>query len=330
VSEKPNESVAAWAARSHEPEAALLRRKRLALEELREADAARSGRGPDRWTVFSAPWLLEKALWLTRAREQGELNANAPVLGHVTVSHPHLPPALEGFRLLQISDPHFDNRPGFTEAASRIVRGIDCDLCVVTGDFRFYNTGPPVNVFEGMRAILAGVRARLGCYGVLGNHDSLHFVPQLEEAGVRMLVNQGIPIAVGDAAIWLAGTDDPHYYRCDSLKLAMKGAPDHAFVVGLIHSPEVIKEAARRGVHLYLCGHTHGGQVCLPGGLPVYVNARCRYRYARGPWQYRRMLGYTTTGLGTTDIPVRFYCPPEVLLFTLRRGELRVIKAATS
>jgi predicted MPP superfamily phosphohydrolase len=220
-----------------------------------------------------------------------------------------------------LSDLHFDDRPGFVEAACSLLNGVECDLCVVTGDYRFYNAGPAINLTEGMRAILRSIRSRYGFYGVLGNHDRLEYVPCLEQAGLSMLVNQGARIPVGDSSLWLAGTDDPHHYRCDSIELAMRGAPDDAFVVGLIHSPEIIRDAARRGVHLYLCGHTHGGQVCLPGRIPLYANARCSYRHARGPWTWNTMLGYTTSGLGTTDLPVRFFCPPEALLFTLRHGE---------
>lgn len=320
MSDEPIDRLASWDALPDAPEAEALRRKRLAHEEELEAEALRRGT-PKHWSPLSAAWLLEKALWLTRLRGVGERNANRPVLREPTVSHPAVPEALDGFRLLHLSDPHFDDREGFVEAAAGLLAGVACDVCVVTGDYRFYNCGPAVKMVEGMRAVLAGVRSRLGFYGTLGNHDRLDFVPQLEGVGLRMLVNQGEGLAVGDATIWLAGTDDPHRYRCDSVDLAMRGAPDDAFVVGLIHTPEVVREAARRGVHLYLCGHTHGGQVCLPGRIPVYSNARCAYRYTSGAWRHKGMLGYTTAGLGTTDVPVRFFCPPEALLFTLRRGE---------
>ena len=317
MSDESAETLTSWA---DAPEAELLRRKRMELEEEREAETRRYGT-PIHWSPFSPPWLLEKILRLTGLRRVGERFANQPVLRSFTAAHPRVTPALEGFRILHISDLHFDDRPGFLKAATGLLRGIECDLCVVTGDYRFHNTGPAINIFDGMRTVLDSVSSRFGCYGILGNHDRLEYVPRLEQAGLKMLVNRGEAIEVGDATIWLAGTDDPHFYRCDDLNLAMHRAPDDAFVVGLIHTPEIVKEAARRGVHLYLCGHTHGGQVCLPGRIPVYVNARCAYRYARGPWRHKGMLGYTTAGLGTTDLPVRFFCPPEALLFTLRSGD---------
>lgn len=319
MSDESAETIRSWVEAPDAPEAEELRRKRLLLEEEREAEALRRG-SPKHWSPLSLAWFLDKALWMTRLRRTGENYANEPVLRSLTVTHPRVAPALEGFRVLHLSDPHFDDRPGFIEAASGLLNGVECDVCVVTGDYRFYNTGPAVNLFDGMREMLRGIRSRAGCYGILGNHDRLDFVPHLERAGLRVLVNQGVAIAVGDATLWLAGTDDPHYFECDRLDLAMRRAPEDAFVIGLIHTPEIMKEAARRGVHLYLCGHTHGGQVCLPGQFPLYSNARCALRYASGPWRHRDMLGYTTTGLGTTDLPVRFFCPPEALMFTLRRG----------
>lgn len=323
MTDESMDTRADWLNAPCSPEAESLRRARVELEEEREEAARRRG-SPAHCPPFSAAWLLEKTLWLTGLRAAGERNANQPILRTPVVAHPAIPAALEGFRLLHLSDLHFDDRPGFVEAAAALLQRVECDLCVVTGDYRFYNTGPAINMTEGMRDVLRGIRSRYGFFGTLGNHDRLEFVPKLESAGLTMLVNQGRAVQVGDATIWLAGTDDPHKYRCDSLELAMQNAPVDAFVMGLIHTPEIIKEAERRGVHLYLCGHTHGGQVCLPGGIRVYFNARCGYRYASGPWRYKGMLGYTTTGLGTTDLPVRFFCPPEALLFTLTRGDAQI------
>lgn len=319
MSDESAEAISTWPDAALAPEAESLRRKRLELEDEREAEAHRRGT-PVHWAPFSAPWLLDKALGLTNLRGVGERNANQPILREALLTHTRVPPALEGFRILHLSDLHFDDRAGFVEAAAAVLDGVECDLCVVTGDYRFYNTGPAIGMSEGMRTVLRGVRSRYGVFGTLGNHDRLEYVPQLEQAGVTMLVNQGVGLSIAGHMLWIAGTDDPHYYRCDSLDLAMRGAPENAFVLGLIHTPEIVREAARRGVHVYLCGHTHGGQVCLPGGIPIYFNARCRYRYARGAWRYQDMIGYTTSGLGTTDIPVRFFCPPEAVVFTLRAG----------
>jgi predicted MPP superfamily phosphohydrolase len=70
---------------------------------------------------------------------------------------------------------------------------------------------------------------------------------------------------------------------------------------------------------LYLCGHTHGGQICLPWIGPPFLNARCRREYGSGEWRHNAMQGYTNRGIGTSTLPVRYNCPPEAAVITLRR-----------
>ncbi|MGE5504702.1 MAG: metallophosphoesterase, partial [Actinomycetota bacterium] len=97
------------------------------------------------------------------------------------------------------------------------------------------------------------------------------------------------------------------------------------FGIALVHSPELAPEAAAAGHRLYLCGHTHGGQISLPGGIPVLTHDQRRHgqvprRLARGRWSHGAMTGITSTGAGASGIPLRFATPPEMLRITLRRG----------
>jgi len=117
---------------------------------------------------------------------------------------------------------------------------------------------------------------------------------------------------------WVIGLDDPHYYGCDDLPAALRDVPSEAFKILLVHTPEIIKEAEEYGVDLYLCGHTHGGQICLPLIGPIVINANCSRAYARGVWKYKNLQGYTSPGVGTSGVPVRFFCPPEIGLIELR------------
>ena len=82
----------------------------------------------------------------------------------------------------------------------------------------------------------------------------------------------------------------------------------------LSHTPEVYHEAAQAGFDLMLSGHTHGGQICLPGGIPVFTASKMPRTFARGSWRYREMVGYTSAGAGTCIADVRLNCPPEVTL----------------
>ncbi len=86
------------------------------------------------------------------------------------------------------------------------------------------------------------------------------------------------------------------------------------------HSPERYLEAADSGYSLYLSGHTHGGQVCLPGGVALVTSATVPRRLVKGRWKYREMRGYTSRGVGTSGIAVRYFCPPEMTVVTLRHG----------
>lgn len=251
--------------------------------------------------------------------DRGIENANRLSLNERTLRVDHLPPSLDGFRILHLSDFHFDDRPHFADAVVRLVEGTECDLCVITGDFRFDIVGPADAAFADTERVLQAVDSRLGFYGVLGNHDFAEFADAFEPMGLRILMNERVEVDAGAEALTIAGVDDPHYYRTDSVDHAAAGMNGGAFPIMLAHSPEVIPQAASAGFKLYLCGHTHWGQIRLPFfGAPMR-GARCHRMFCRGAWQYEGMAGYTTAGLGTTDVPVRYNCPPEAVLIELRR-----------
>lgn len=251
--------------------------------------------------------------------ERGLLNANQPQLRKLRFSLPTLPAAFDGFRILQLSDFHFNDRGGFVEAMCGILEDVSCDLCVFTGDYRFNRLASCRSVYQGMRRLLKTVPAPFGHVAILGNNDMSDFVPGFRGLGIRVLVNESIAVSQGGQTIWIAGVDDPHEFYCDSLPLALQDVPAGAFTLLLAHSPEIIPQAGRYGVDLYLCGHTHGGQICLPHIGPLHLNARCQRKYAAGQWRYGNVQGYTTTGIGASTIPIRFNCPPEAVLIELAR-----------
>ncbi|MGD9157816.1 MAG: hypothetical protein PVG39_05385, partial [Desulfobacteraceae bacterium] len=116
------------------------------------------------------------------------------------------------------------------------------------------------------------------------------------------------------------GVDNPSFHTCASITKTFKRIPEEDFTILLAHSPGLLREAMRRNVDYYLCGHTHGGQLCLPGGIPVITKAECERRYSSGAWNYKGMKGYTSRGSGTSGLPVRLYCPPEITIHTLIRN----------
>ncbi len=88
----------------------------------------------------------------------------------------------------------------------------------------------------------------------------------------------------------------------------------------LSHAPDIYRQAAQAGVCLMLSGHTHGGQICLPGGIPVLTFSQAPRAMAGGPWHYGSLAGYTSLGCGTTLVDVRLNCLPEITLHQLRCG----------
>lgn len=295
--------------------------KRLRREAQRMR-ACREDDGPQPYRETVRVRVTRMALRLAGLYDQGVRNANSPVLHEVTFSFHTLPAAFDGFRILHLSDFHFNNRPGFTQMMCGLVRDLEADLAVFTGDYRFNPQSPCSSVYEGMTALVENLRAPCGALAVLGNNDMNDFVERFGALGIRVLVNEALEVARAGDRIWFAGVDDPHEFRCDGLRPALDEIPEGAFTVLLPHSPEPVREAAAAGVDLYLCGHTHGGQVCLPWMGPLYTNCRCARAHVAGPWRYGDLQGYTNRGLGTSTIPIRFNCPPEAALITLRRAPL--------
>ncbi len=294
-------------------------RLRLGIESDHEAQVFGQGRNffhIENW--YSAHSLIRNVLRVALLYRRGRRNARHIGLRRNELRLPALPPAFDGFTLLHISDLHLDMSADMPDALIRTVQDLDYDVCVLTGDFRARTFGPHAAALEG----LARVREALSgpVYGVLGNHDTIRMVPGMERLGVRMLMNESVVLARDASAIHLVGIDDPHYYRADNLEKALADVPHDAVSVLLAHSPEVYRHAAHAGIDAMLCGHTHGGQICLPGGRPVMCNARCPRALCAGPWRYHDLLGYTSAGSGVSVVDVRLNCPPEVALHRLRAG----------
>ena len=293
-------------------------RLRLGMEREHEAHAARRGlkhgyiRGQ---SIFRL--IVEAALSLSGTRRRGQANAAAIAVRAHDVTSARLPAAFDGFTILHLTDPHADlSIPAMTEVA-RLIGGLQYDLCVLTGDYRNRTYGPYQPCLEAMLPVLTAIQGQT--LGILGNHDPVLLVPDLERLGVRMLLNENVAIERGGARLYVAGIDDPHLYRLDNIEKAAGGIPDDAFSILLSHSPEVYRKAAHAGFDLMLAGHTHGGQICLPGGVPAILAAVMPRRMANGSWRHEAMAGYTSAGAGTCQVAARFNCPPEITLHRLRR-----------
>lgn len=264
-------------------------------------------------------WLIRLVLTLLGLYGWGRRNALQARVRRNRVALPGLGSAFDGFTILQLSDLHLDITPEMAGAIAAVVEPLRYDLCVITGDFRSRTHGSQTPVLESLTRLRSALRGEI--YAVLGNHDFIEMVPPLEEMGIRLLMNESVLLKRGDAALCLAGVDDPHYYLADNVQKAA-GHLDHGVpAILLSHSPEIYRKAAACGFDLMLCGHTHGGQLCLPGGIPLIMNARAPLRLAKGSWRYRGLQGYTSVGAGCSGVPARLWCPPEVTLHTIESRE---------
>jgi len=294
-------------------------RQRLGLEHDHETRLQQRRRDFSR--IDDWHWLVRGGLRLTGLLGRARRNARRIALRCHDVVLPHLPPAFDGFTLLHLTDLHIDAAPDFTPVLIEAVRALDYDLCVLTGDYRARTYGP----WEAALAGLAALRPHLkgAPHAVLGNHDTLRLVPGMEALGYRVLLNEWTELRRGDAAIYLAGIEDAHFYRLDNFHAAADSLPEDAVSILLSHTPEQYRHAAHAGFDLMLCGHTHGGQICLPYGIPLKTQVRHARRFVRGAWRHHAMVGYTSTGSGTSLVDVRLNCPPEITLHRLRCGAAR-------
>ncbi len=267
---------------------------------------------------YSIHGMIRHTLRLCGLHGRGKRNARKIQVTQNEVWLSHLPSEFDGYTLLHLTDLHLDMSPDIPEVLSTAVHNLEYDACVLTGDFRARTFGPWQPCLEGLKQVIPQLKGPL--FGVLGNHDTLCMVPGMEAMGIQMLMNEAVKIERDGAAIYLAGIDDPHYYRADNLEKAMDAIPDHATTILLAHSPEIYRNAAYAKCDLMLCGHTHGGQICLPGGFPLMRNANAPYALCAGAWEYAGLQGFTSRGCGVSVVDVRLNCPPEVVLHTLRRG----------
>jgi uncharacterized protein len=292
--------------------------QRLGIEHDRESRVFGQGRTffhIENW--YSIHSLIRLALRLVLLHQRGRRNARRIGIRSNEVTLKRLPHDFDGYTLLHLSDLHLDMAPDLPETLIDALGRVEhYDACVITGDFRAKTYGPYRPALDALEKVRPHLRGPV--YAVLGNHDTIRMAPRLESLQIRTLLNECVTLERGHAAIYLAGIDDPHFYRADNIEKATDRIPRDAVSILLSHSPEMYRHAAYADFDLMLSGHTHGGQICLPGRIPLLLNAHAPRRFCQGPWQYRDLQGYTSAGAGVSIVDVRFNCPAEITLHRLR------------
>lgn len=239
-------------------------------------------------------------------------------LERVRISLDNLPFAMEGLTLVQMSDFHLYPFTGIdlVRRAVALTNDLAADLVFLTGDYVFAEAEA---IFD-LAPILANLKAKQGVFSVLGNHDlwtDARLVRTgLENVGIPVLLNQGVGLQVGGQSLYVAGLEDGWHGHPD-LDRALAQRPGDVPTILLIHEPDWADQVSRDGrVSLQLSGHSHGGQVRLPGiGAPILPHLG--RKYDQGLYRVNDMWLYTNRGIGVIAPPLRFRCPPEITEITL-------------
>ena len=261
----------------------------------------------------------------------GEVERHWIEVTHRDVFLPGLPQAFDGFRVAQLSDIHIDNytEPFLLRDAVHHINNLNPDAVFLTGDFVTRGLLPGILAIASVWQC-GSLLQQLECphrYAVLGNHDVLVNREAIKEAliesAITVLDNAYLPIERAGARFWLAGVDDPVEGRPDpesAIPQSIRNVP-HEPIVLLCHAPDYVDTLLRlpegQAVSLMLSGHTHGGQVRVPFAGPLILPP-LGHKYVEGWFRFRNLQLYVNRGLGTVGLPVRFNCPPEITLFTLR------------
>jgi len=234
-----------------------------------------------------------------------------------------LPSTLQGIRIAHLSDLHITGPRRRYDHLIGQLTNLRLDLAVITGDLM--TRGAHVKrAAEVIGRIVESLRPALGVYGVFGNHDSPELAKELEQTAVHWL-GTGVT-HVPDAPIQLLSIDQLGEDADDGTAMLLQGEPLEPGKLRLMlaHYPSWLSTAADLGVDLLLAGHTHGGQICLPGGLPLTNSCDLPLKMSSGVLRHRNTLIAISRGLGEVGIPginkLRLFCPPHVPIYTLRRG----------
>lgn len=295
----------------------LINRKELEDKKLRVFPLNEGTKIPKHDPIGILIKLLGFILKLTGLFHLGKKNTEKITLTENKVKSPKL--SMNKITLLHLSDLHIGEGPVDIE---RIIQAIkECSsyhFAVITGDL--FSKLPNSEDEFILNKLLKSLNPVIDTLCVLGNHDSYKIVPRLEKLGVKVLTNQIVYYPKSEKLPYeleVIGTDDPHYFfQKDALRILQEGNPDR-YRISLVHSPELYDAAEKYNIDLYLCGHTHGGQIALPGGFAPLKRVYRGKKYYKGSWIYKNLSGYTSSGVGTSGIPVRFFTTAEITLHCL-------------
>ncbi len=258
-------------------------------------------------------WTLEnlyRGNWPARLVHALGMQRAVRVVEH-RVATPRWPAGLRPLRLAFASDLHAGptTHPSVLDEGFAVLAAQRADAILLGGDYVFLTAAHISAVAERV----ARLHAPLGLYGVMGNHDlwadDAAITAALTAAGARMLVNERVALPAPFEQVALVGLDDPW----TGVRTAAPFRDDDRVRIVLVHAPEALLHLGDQPFELAICGHTHGGHVALPGGIPILAPGPLSRRYAHG----RHALAHERTlivsrGVGSTEVAPRFYADPDI------------------
>jgi len=272
------------------------------------------------WDLFLRVMrIFEFLLKITGNYHKGYGNAKNIKVNELSLKYPNLPDAFNGFRILHLSDLHIDSIPGFTAMLIEKIKPLKFDICLLTGDYRRDRAGSFNHILKPLKILSKYIQAPSGVFAILGNHDTYLMAQYEKESGMELLVNESVEIIREDQKILITGTDDPFDFYTESALICLE-TRGYDFKIAMVHTPEMANWASANKYDLYLCGHTHGGQICLKDGCPLISHQFEGKKFNHGLWNIGKMTGYTSRGAGVSGIPIRFNCPGEITIINLING----------
>ncbi len=241
------------------------------------------------------------------------------------LTHPRLANPGSPLRIVQLSDLHVERLTRRERSLPSLVAALAPDLIVLTGDYlsTTYSTEPLA--LTDLETLLGQLHAPGGIYAVWGTAEvdrpeALRLV--LDRLGIVVLEDRAVEVQVADHHLWLIGLTCTRDVAADGARLRalLNDVPDDAFTLLLYHTPDLMPQAASLGIHLYLAGHTHGGQWRVPGLGAIVTSSRYWKRYESGHYREGETDLYVSRGLGFEGfgtLRARFFCPPEVVAISL-------------
>ncbi|NPD45598.1 MULTISPECIES: metallophosphoesterase [unclassified Lentimicrobium] len=271
------------------------------------------------WSYFKR--ILNFLVWgakISGYYKKGYENARNIEINHYKLKFSNLPSNFDGFRILHLTDLHIDSTPELLHSILHVVDQVDFDLAVLTGDYRSESSGSFIQILKPIEELAKLLQKEFPPLAILGNHDTWLMTQYEEDLKISFLVNETIELERDGQKILVSGADDPFSYYTDTTLQTFSDKP--GFKLALVHTSELADIAADHNYNLYLCGHTHGGQVCLPGGKALISHQKEGDEFIKGFWKMGKMQGFTSKGCGVSGVPLRFNCPGEITVFTLRKS----------